>query len=396
MGGEKRLSIRYSMDREEEDLPSLRTRARIALSTLVGMAAGVGALATPDGAGTSGGAAAVGMAREVFIDATRPTQASPPFQGAGERRLDTWIWYPAGSGSDESQRDAPLAEGGPWPLIIYSHGTYGRPDNATHFCEFLARKGYVVAAPAFPLTSSVSHTKLPRADIRDAGNQPGDVRFVIDSLLAHPRFGPVIDAQRIGATGISLGGITTYFASFGIPTLDPRIRASAPIAAGDPPYAALSFGLGFEGVVPAPVSVPALLLVGDADIFAAATGGSAAAYARLLPPKYMVEIRAAPHVWFGNRDHVPPENLNPDCLWFEENTGQRPALCAERRPLIEPARQKGIVRHALLAFFDAFLKGHADARERLESIGEVYDDVTLHRQADGEIERPTSARDDPP
>ena len=236
----------------------------------------------------------------------------------------------------------------------------------------------MVAAPAFPLTSRVAHTKLPAADVSDAGKQPGDVSFVIDSLLAHPRFAPVIDAKRIGTTGISLGGITTYFASFGFPTLDPRIGASAPIAAGDPPSAALGFGLGFEGTVPAPVSVPALLLVGDADVFSSTTGGPKPAYARLEPPKYMVEIRDAPHLWFGNNAEVPPENQNPDCLWFAKQTEMILPMCAERRALIDPARQKEIVRHALLAFFDAYLKGDAAALARIGSVDETFEEVTLH------------------
>ena len=319
----------------------------------------------------------VGVARETFVDATRPTKASPPFAGAPDRRLDTWIWYPAATDGAAAVDDADPLAGGPWPLIVYSHGTYGRPDNATHFIEHLVRNGYVVAAPAFPLTSSAAHTQLPAADVTDAGSQPGDVSFVLDSLLAHPRYGPLIDAERIGATGISLGGITTYFLSFGIPTRDERIKASAPIAGGDPPYAALSFGLGFAGVVPAPVSTPALLLVGDADVFEAQTGGPAAAYARLLPPKYQVMIGAAPHVWFGDRDHVPPDDVNPDCLWFESNTGAQPPMCAERRPLIDPARQKEITRDALLAFFDAHLKGDAAAQQRLLAISATYHDVTL-------------------
>ena len=191
------------------------------------------------------------------------------------------------------------------------------------------------------------------------------------------------DRQRFiqrEATGISLGGITTYFASFGLPTRDPRIKASAPIAPGDPPYASLSFALGFDGVVPAPVSTPALLLVGDADVFEAATGGSAAAYARLHAPKYQVMISDAPHVWFGNGDHVPPDDLNPDCIWFEENSGTRPPMCAERRPLIDPARQKQIARHALLAFFDAYLKDDPDAHARLGAIGETFAEVTLRQE----------------
>ena len=344
------------------------------LATAV-LAAALGSAVLPGVAAAQG----IGLGRETFVDATRPTKASPPFAGAPDRRLDTWIWYPAAGGGDP-EPDAAPRPGGPWPLIVYSHGTYGRPDNATHFCEQLARSGYVVAAPAFPLTSSVAHTGLPAADVTDAGSQPGDVSFVIDALLAHPRYGPLIDAGRIGATGISLGGITTYFLSFGMPTRDARIKASAPIAGGDPPYAALSFGLGFAGVVPAPLSTPALLLVGDADVFEAQTGGPAAAYARLLAPKHQVMIHAAPHVWFGDRDYVPPDDVNPDCIWFEENTGAQPPLCAARRPLIDPARQKEIVRHALLAFFDAYLKEDAGALARLGAIGETFAEVTLRQE----------------
>ena len=132
--------------------------------------------------------------------------------------------------------------------------------------------------------------------------------------------------------------------------------------------------------MPAPISTPALLLVGDADVFEAQTGGPAAAYARLLAPKYQVMIGAAPHVWFGDRDHVPPDDVNPDCIWFENNTGAQPPMCAERRPLIDPARQKEITRHALLAFFDGYLKDDAEALERLRAIGATFDSVTLQQE----------------
>ncbi len=282
---------------------------------------------------------------------------------------------------DDPVENAPVQTVGiPWPLVIFSHGTYSRPDSSTHFCEHLARSGYVVAAPSFPLTSRTAHTALPAADVSDAGSQPGDVSFLIDALLADPRFGPLIDRDRIGATGISLGGITTYFASYGLPTRDDRIKASAPIAPGDPPYASLSFGLGFDGVVPAEVDTPALLLVGDADVFESRTGGSAAAYARLRPPKHQVMIHGAPHVWFGDGHNVPADNVNPDCVWFARNTGDPPPMCAERRRLIDPDRQKEITRHALLAFFDAYLKGDEEALARLGRIGSTFAEVTLRRE----------------
>ena len=53
---------------------------------------------------TATAAAGVGTARESFVDASRPTKASPPFEGASDRRLDTWIWYPAEGADDDQAR----------------------------------------------------------------------------------------------------------------------------------------------------------------------------------------------------------------------------------------------------------------------------------------------------
>ena len=79
-----------------------------------------------------------------------------------------------------------------------------------------------------------------------------------------------------------------------------------------------------------------------------------------------------------------PDSENPDCIWFEENTGARPPQCANRRPLIEPARQKEIARFALLAFFDGYLKGDAEALARLDRTDQRFDEVILRREVDGE------------
>ena len=58
-------------------------------------------------------------------------------------------------------------------------------------------------------------------------------------------------------------------------------------------------------------------------------------------------------------------------------------MCEERRPLIDPGRQKEIVRHALLAFFDAYLKDDADAHARLGAIAETFEEVALRRELSG-------------
>ena len=101
---------------------------------------------------------------------------------------------------------------------------------------------------------------------------------------------------------------------------------------------------------------------------------------RLRRGRAGLSAHGAPHVWSGDRDLVPPDDLNPDCLWFAENAGGQPPQCAKRRPLIDPTRQKEITRHALLAFFDAYLKDDADALRRLDAIGETFAEVTLRQE----------------
>ncbi len=115
---------------------ALSKNVPIGRSILVGLLMGSPLLAA---AGVGEGDDGVGLARETFVDASRPTKASPPFPGAPDRRLDTWIWYPAEGGGAAPVADVPARAGGPWPLVVYSHGTDGQPDNATHFIEHLVR-----------------------------------------------------------------------------------------------------------------------------------------------------------------------------------------------------------------------------------------------------------------
>ena len=47
---------------------------------------------------------------ESFIDTSRPTNPNGDFAGAPQRQLDGIVWHPASK------------EGGPFPLVVYSHG----------------------------------------------------------------------------------------------------------------------------------------------------------------------------------------------------------------------------------------------------------------------------------
>jgi predicted dienelactone hydrolase len=247
-----------------------------------------------------------------------------------------------------------------------------------HLVEHLVRHGYIVAAPDYPLTSSSAFTHVRFADISDVGQQTHDVHFIIDRLLTDPVFGPAIDRAKIGATGHSLGAVTSYFTSFGAQTRDPRIAAVALIAGGDPVESALMQDMGLQGTGHAAVRVPALFLSADHDIFARMTGRPHASYSRVEGPKTEVMIKGGVHVWFRDGADVPEGGKNPDCTFFEKNMpGMAVPGCELRGGLITPARQQAITRAAVLDFFDAYLRKDAAALARLRGLHRQFREVEV-------------------
>lgn len=324
-------------------------------------------LLLPGQARASEAAPAPGAHQLSLIDESRPIKPSMGFAGSATRRLDVRIWYPAGAG--------------PFPLVIYSHGTFGSADNAMHLVEHLVAHGYIVAAPDYPLTSSAAFTKVRFADISDVAQQTRDVKFIIDRLLADPLFGPKIDPAKIGTTGHSLGAVTSYFTSFGQQTRDPRIAATALIAGGDPVESALMTDMGLLGTGHAAVRVPVLFLSAEKDVFARITGRPYASYSRVEGPKTEVMIRGGVHVWFRGTPQVLPDGKNPDCVFFERMMpGQVMPGCETRGGLIDPMRQQAITRDALLAFFDGTLRRDAKALKRLRALGRAYREVSVRAE----------------
>jgi len=302
----------------------------------------------------------------VFVDASRPTDANGDFAGAPERTLAATLWYPEGA-SDAH------------PLLVYSHGFMSMRSENAPLAALLASHGYVVVSVDFPLT----HYGAPGGpNVRDAANQPGDVRFVIDRMLAPGErpFAGEIDRERIGAVGLSLGGLTTTLATFHPRLRDPRIAAAVSIAGPAAMFSPAFF---------ATADVPFLMIAGTSDAMIA-YASNAAPTPRKVRRGGLVSIEGASHAGFAVFSDMFPMRLlaNPDSigcyaltrnLQFPENPFEKLGGAAEGI-LLDPdvllpchdaapasalaaGRQLMITRLAALAFFES--RFAPDAAERV-------------------------------
>jgi predicted dienelactone hydrolase len=145
----------------------------------------------------------------------------------------------------------------------------------------------VVAAPAFPLTSDLSGEPSVFADTR---NQPGDMSFVLDQLLARSRraSGPLagrVDPRHVGAAGFSLGGATVYGFAYHRCCRDRRIDAVILMDA-------LRFE--FDGVPFRRIRGP-VMFVHLRDDPLVPFRMSAESYAKAVPPKFLMTLEQGVH-----------------------------------------------------------------------------------------------------
>ena len=180
---------------------------------------------------------AVGVVTETFVDAHRSTPAHGPNPQLPSRTLATTIWYPAqGNAQAGSPVEGAAADrsGGPYPLVVFAHGLGATPQAYEALLSRWAAAGYVVAAPLFPLTNA---NTSGGTDPDDVFHQPGDVSYVITSVLAASA---KIPARSLAwstlhegrRTGHSEGAITTL-GFFNTCCRDPRVKA-AEVLDGDP------------------------------------------------------------------------------------------------------------------------------------------------------------------
>jgi len=348
---------------------------------------------------------AVGVTRVIFEDTSRPTMPNGTYPGSPSRSLTTEIWYPTDPGPNavnDENRDVPLAHnGGPFPLIIYSHGFMSGRTGGGYLARHMASYGYITAAPDFPLTR---FNAPGGANLLDVVEQPRDVSFLIDQLLvlnsrSDSFLSHAVDAQRIGLTGLSLGGMTTFLSTFHPTLRDARVRAAAPTAGP-----ACFFGPEFFNQR----SIPLLILHGDIDAIVPYQENGVFAFHEARPPKYLATIVGGSHTGFTDGIEVFDSVNNVDeigCSALDRGgseagggslidllggaaagmiMGNCPAACAGGRHLphsVRPTRQHELTILSVFPFFEATLRNDTRARQFLEhALASENPEITLQTQ----------------
>ncbi|MEH0843857.1 chlorophyllase [Micromonospora sp. CPCC 205711] len=200
----------------------------------------------------------------------------------GDRRLPVTLWYPArGEAGGAAERGA-TAAAGRFPVVMFSHGLGGRPEDYRLLLTRWAAAGFVVAAPTFPHTGRGGD-----GNVLDVLNQPADVSYALDKVLAlngtagDPLRGRLA-TDRVAAAGHSAGGVTTI--GLFTASRDARLDAGVVFAG-----TALGVGTAFAGT-----AAPQLFVHGEADEVVDYASGRAV-YDAVPWPKAMLSLPRGDH-----------------------------------------------------------------------------------------------------
>lgn len=216
----------------------------------------------------------VSTSQITFVDPTRPTPAAGNLPAAAQRTVEVWLTLPD---TDEAV-----------PLVVFSHGMSGHARKFEDLHRVWAEAGYAVAAPIFPLSNDGVEGSW--GNVHDVPHQPGDVAFVLDELLAlsadaSSEFAGRFDPNRLGASGLSAGGFTTYETAVDAERRDPRFLAAV----------VMSGLLNRNADLFDPADdFPVLILHGDSDPLINVDQAQIA-YRSLTGPRYLIVLSGGGH-----------------------------------------------------------------------------------------------------
>jgi predicted dienelactone hydrolase len=234
------------------------------------------------------------------------------------RTLDADVWYPADAAavagvpksiyrfpglqytSTVAYDSPPVSGEGPFPLVVYSHGSGGLRYISAYLTEALAARGFVVIAVDHTGNTAIdafAGTTLPREEI--ARLRPVDIRAEIDAMAAAnddpaSPFAGAIDAKDVGLIGHSAGGTGALITASGRgeAPADPRVKAVVGLAAYTDP-------LTDEEL--ARIDVPVMLISGSLDDVTPIRPQTTRAWKELeATPRYRVDLEGGGHQSFSD------------------------------------------------------------------------------------------------
>jgi predicted dienelactone hydrolase len=232
---------------------------------------------------------------------------------AAQRTRAVMIWYPTSTAAKQHNyrgqigfvaADAAVSPG-KHPLILFSHGFLGMPDQSIFLTEGLARRGYMVAAIGHADGLLVKREKpIPSPNFSDGKtwtedkfrDRREDVVALLDRLLKRngepgSPWNGTIDPQAIGVAGHSLGGYTALGLIGGWKgSKEKRIRAALALSPYTMPYHT-------QGDL-AEVNTPVMFQGGTLDF--GITPLVPGAYKKLTGPKYNLVLKNETHFGWTN------------------------------------------------------------------------------------------------
>lgn len=353
---------------------------------------------------------AIGVRTLELLNPAQPDVTRPAPDGAltrCDRALTTEVWYPTPGASGEGSvsypdvtpskpplhygvpgratRDAAVQSGGPYPLVIVSHGYPGSRYFLSNLGENLASKGYVVAA--------IDHTGSTFGDMGAFPitllHRPTDILFTLAELTRLTAGGSgsflsgVVDTDHTALIGYSMGGYGALNAAgagyapetaplvpggalagrlVGAVHADERIRAvvalapwggAAAVRAAGMPFAA-EFGV-WNAAGLAGLAVPTLFIAGEHDDVSGFEGGVKALFQGAVNADRSLLV-------YRNARHNIAANPAP--------ATSQPVSAAEYLRYAEPAwdtaRLNNLNQHFITAFLNLHVKGEADAATYLD------------------------------
>ena len=267
--------------------------------------------------------------------------AAPPVTGAQSFRVRTFTFV-------DRSRTARLRDGetaartlvtvvripaapGRHPLVVFAHGFALMPGTYAELLDAWARAGYVVAAPAFPL----ERANAPGGpDESDLVNEPRDISFVVDRLLAldraaHDPLTGAIDRSRIAVAGHSDGAVAALAAAYDPRFRDARFRAAIVLS-----------GAMLGGMRSFSTKGPPLLAVQGTDDPINSPATTAGYFALAHRPKFLL--------WLLGASHRPPYTTEQPQLGIVELATidflGRYLRGEPLGPFVRAARRRGLTR----------------------------------------------------